>query len=75
MQSPSRAVSFGVAITTPPPKEHGVHVLPSVSARIVVAEAALSGQAVREVEPDGPSAREFAALTDAVEALLPHGGS
>jgi chromosome partitioning protein len=52
-------------------KEDGVHVLPAVSARIVVAEAALSGQAVREVEPDGPSAREFAALTDAVEALLP----
>ena len=49
----------------------GVHVLPAVSARVVVAEAALSGQAVREVEPDGPSAREFAALTDAVEALLP----
>ena len=51
-------------------KAHGVHVLPSVSARIVVAEAAISGQAVREVEPQGESAREFAALADAVEALL-----
>lgn len=51
-------------------KEHGVRVLPSVTARIVVAEAALSGQAVREVEPQGESAREFAAVTDAVEALL-----
>jgi chromosome partitioning protein len=49
----------------------GVHVLPAVSARAEVAEAALSGQAVREVAPDGPSAREFAALTDALETLLP----
>ena len=29
------------------------------------------GQAVRQVEPQGESAREVAALTDAVEALLP----
>ena len=41
-----------------------------MSNRIVVAEAALSGQAVREVEPQGEAAREFAALTDAVEELL-----
>jgi len=51
-------------------KEHGVSVLPSVSARIVVAEAAISGQAVREIEPGGQSAREFAAVADAIEAKI-----
>jgi hypothetical protein len=45
-------------------------VLPSVSARIVVAEAAISGQAVREIEPGGQSAREFAAVADAIEAKI-----
>jgi hypothetical protein len=30
---------------------------------------------MREVEPQGESVREFAALTDAVEALLLNGGS
>lgn len=49
---------------------HGAGVLPGISARIVVAEAALSGQAVREADPEGEAAREFAALADAVEALL-----
>jgi len=51
-------------------KPHGVAVLPSISARIVVAEAAITGRAVREIEPDGEAAREFAAVADAVEALL-----
>ena len=47
-----------------------IHVLPSATARIVATKAAISGQAVRAVEPDGDAAREFAALTDAIEALL-----
>ncbi len=51
-------------------KPHDAIVLPSTTNRIVVAEAALSGNIVREVEPDGAAAAEFAALTDAVEALL-----
>jgi len=50
--------------------EHGALVLPSISARIVVAESALSGQSVREAEPGGEAAKEFAALADAVEGVL-----
>jgi chromosome partitioning protein len=38
--------------------------------RVVVAEAAIRGQAVREIEPGDDSAREFSALTDAIDALL-----
>ena len=37
---------------------------------LAVAESVLCGQAVREYEPDGEAAREFAALADAVEVLL-----
>lgn len=47
----------------------GVRVLPGVSARIIVAEAAVTGQAVREIEPGGVSASEFAAVADALEGL------
>jgi len=47
-----------------------VTVLPSITARIVVAESALSGQAVREVEPGGDAAKEFAAVADQVEEML-----
>ena len=37
---------------------------------LAVAESVLCGQAVRECEPDGEAAWEFAALADAVEGLL-----
>ena len=45
-------------------------VLPSISQRIAVAESVLSGLTVNEYEPDGPAAKEFAELADAVEGLL-----
>ena len=44
-------------------------VLPSISQRISVAEAVLCGQTIDEYEPDGASAKEFAALADAIEGL------
>ena len=48
----------------------GAVVLPSVSQRIAVAESALCGQTVDEYEPDGESAKEFAAVVQAIEAHL-----
>ena len=51
--------------------EFGTGVLPSVSQRIAVAEAVLSGQTIDEYEPDGEAVKEFPALADAVEALPP----
>ena len=51
--------------------EFGTGVLPSTSQRIACAEAVLSGQTIDEYEPDGEAAKEFAALADAVEGLLP----
>jgi len=44
-------------------------VLPSISQRVAVAEAVLCGQTIGEYEPDGASAKEFAALADAIESL------
>ena len=46
-------------------------VLPSISQRIACAESVLSGQTIDEYEPDGEAAKEFAALADAIEKLLP----
>jgi len=51
-------------------EKEGVQVLPGISARVAVAESVLCGQAICEYEPNGDSAREFAALADAVEELL-----
>ena len=51
-------------------KEAGAVVLPSISHRVLIAEAAVSGQVAREAEPGGSAALEFAALADAVEAKL-----
>jgi len=48
----------------------GIGVLPSISQRIAVAEAVLCGQTIDEYEADGDSAKEFAALADAIEGLL-----
>jgi len=44
-------------------------VLPSISQRVAVAEAVLCGQTIDEYEPDGASAKEFAALADAITSL------
>ena len=43
----------------------------SVSQPIAVAEAVLYGQTIDEYEPDGEAVKEFAALADAVDGLLP----
>ncbi len=40
-----------------------------ISQRVAVVEAVLCGQAIGESEPDGASAKEFAALADAIESL------
>ncbi len=48
----------------------GAVVLPSVSQRIAVAESALCGLTIDEYEVDGESAKEFAAVVQAIEALL-----
>ncbi len=49
-------------------KECGATVLPSVSARIITAESPSSGLTCCEVEPDGPAAKEYAAVVDAIDA-------
>lgn len=59
---PAQLASFGAG--------KDVRVLPSISGRIVIAEASIHGQAVREFEPGGDSALEFSALVDALEDLL-----
>lgn len=45
----------------------GARVLPSVSARIITAEAAASGMTCCEIEPDGEAAKEYAAVVEAIE--------
>jgi cellulose biosynthesis protein BcsQ len=40
-----------------------------ISQRVAVAEAVLCGQTIDEYEADGASAKEFAALADAIENL------
>ncbi len=49
--------------------ENQTGVLPSISQRVAVAEAVLCGQTIDEYEPDGASAKEFAALADAIASL------
>ena len=51
-------------------KPFGAHVLPGISQRVAVAESVLCGQTVREYEGDSDSAKEFAALADAIERLI-----
>ena len=51
-------------------KNAGAEVLPSISARVIIAEAAASGLTCREIEPDGEAAQEFAILGHAIEKAL-----
>jgi len=51
-------------------KPCGAHVVPGISQRVAVAESVLCGLTVREYEGDSDSAKEFAALADAVEGLI-----
>jgi chromosome partitioning protein len=48
----------------------GATVMPGITHRIKLAEAPLNGTTLQESEPSGDGAKEFAALADAVEALL-----
>jgi nitrogenase subunit NifH len=40
-----------------------------ISQRVAVVEAVLCGQAICEYEPDGASAKVFAALADVIEGV------
>jgi len=51
-------------------KPFGAHVLPGISQRVAVAESVLCGQTIRQYEGDSDSAKEFAALADAIEGLI-----
>jgi cellulose biosynthesis protein BcsQ len=48
----------------------GAHVFPGISQRVAVAESVLCGLTIREYEGDSDSAKEFAALADAVGGVL-----
>jgi chromosome partitioning protein len=51
-------------------KARGEKVLPAISQRVAVAEAALTGLTIAEYEPDGPAHQEFQALATAVEEAV-----